>query len=330
METKQKFDWSWLAGLPFGLLYGVVARLWFGLEYPQSQAWEDAFATMSVAFVFAVPLAVGALTVWFSTPERRTSWSHAIGMSLAAVGVGCLAAGLFLVEALVCIVMALPVMLVMGLLGGVITCAVFRNRADKNNTGIMGTLVILPYLFAPIEAQFAVQDVHAVVESQIEINADADTVWQQIIRVGPIVDSERSFSPVFDWIGAPQPLEATLVQESVGGVRIGKFEHGLQFIETISDWQPGKRIEWAIQSDISRVDAMPWGEIGGKYFDVTAASYWIEPVGDDRVILHLNSTHRLSTHLNAYGLLWTTWGLGEFQNQVLQVVKGRAEHVQSP
>lgn len=293
-----------------------------------SERYGSIFSTMSMAFLVIVPLVVGALAVWFSPADKRTSWNSAFLMPMAAVGLGALIAGVLAIEAAICIAMALPILIPMGVIGGLIMCLILRRRADKNNSAILGALILLPFLTAPIEAQFAVQSSTAVVESQIEINADAATVWQQIIRVAPIADSERNFSPVFDWVGAPKPLEATLDREGIGGVRTGKFEHGLRFIETIGDWQPNQRIEWSIQPDTSAVDEGPWGEIGGRFFDVSAASYWIEPIAEGRVILHLNSTHRLTTRFNSYGLLWTKWGLSEFQQQVLGVIKGRCEKME--
>ena len=69
----------------------------------------------------------------------------------------------------------------------------------------------------------------------------------------------------------------------------------------------------------------PWQEIGGRYFDVTAAGYRIEPLENGHVRLHLSSTHRLTTRFNSYGLLWTRWGLAEFQDEILHVLKARAE-----
>ncbi|MFN8441254.1 MAG: hypothetical protein U0175_10815 [Caldilineaceae bacterium] len=325
MDTKKHFDWSWLMGVPFGLLYGAVTRILFGLRVPNDDLYSSIFSTMSVAFLFFVPLVVGALAVWFSPVEKRTSWTSAFLLPIAALGLGALMAGILAVEALICIIMALPILLPMGMIGGLLACLILRHRAAKNNSAYMGALILLPFLAAPVEAQFAVQNATAVVESQIEIKADAATVWQQIIRVAPITERERSFSPVFDWIRAPKPLEATLDREGVGGVRTGKFEHGLKFIEAIQVWQPNERIEWSIQSDTHAVDEGPWGEIGGKFFDVTAASYWIEPISENKVILHLNSTHRLTTRFNSYGLLWTRWGLSEFQEEVLRVIKGRCE-----
>ena len=67
------------------------------------------------------------------------------------------------------------------------------------------------------------------------------------------------------------------------------------------------------------------GEIGGRFFRVSGAGYRIEPLDDRTVVLHLDSTSQLATRFNGYGALWVRWGLGEFQREVLHVIKARAE-----
>jgi hypothetical protein len=317
-----------LIGLPFALLYGALARLLFG-----NNLAGDAFATLSIAFLFLVPIAVGALTIWFIEPESRTSWRTAILLPWLSVGIGAVVAGLFFIEAFICIVMALPILLPMGSVGRVLACAMWRRRSKQPNgrdtTTMLGLLLLAPYLAAPLESRFAVRDALATVETHVAIYADAATVWENLVEVPPIQARERTFSVVFDLFGAPKPLAATLDRPGVGGVRYGFFEDNLRFVETITLWEPEQRIAWAIQADTGQVTRAPWPEIGGRYFAVTAADYWIEPVSPGRVILHLRSTHRLSTRINGYGLLWTRWGLSDFQRQILQVIKQRAEAVAS-
>ena len=308
------------AGILIGLIYGAVARLMFGGQLP-----DYYFGTMSVAFLFLAPVAVGALTIWFDAQVRQVSWLAAIFMPWLACGLAALIAGLFFVEALICLVMALPVLCLMGSLGGVLANAAARWRNRRNQTALLGIILLAPYLAAPIESHFTVRHTQAVVESQIEIKADAATVWQNLIRVAPITEEERPFSLVFDLFGAPKPQAALLEEEGVGRVRRGLFADHLLFLETITVWEPDQRIAWEIQADTRSVTTTPWQEIGGKHFAVTAASYWIEPVGSQRVILHLSSTHRLSTRFNGYGLLWTRWGLDEFQHCILQILKTRSE-----
>jgi hypothetical protein len=309
-----------LAGVPFGLLYGALARLAFN-----GSLLGEHFATMSLAFLLVVPLAVGVLTVWFSTGEARLAWRTALFLPWLAVGIGGLLVGVFVVEALICVVMALPILFLMSSLGGLLACALLRRRAGHGQNTLLSILLVTPFLVAPLEAQFAIATTTATVETAVVIQADAATVWANLVEVPPIARDERSFSPVFDLFGAPKPLAATLDQGGVGGVRRGLFEDQLAFIETITVWAPGQEIAWAIQADTSQVTKAPWQEIGGRYFDVTAARYRIESRGPNEVLLQLGSTHRLSTRLNRYGLLWTRWGLAEFQRQVLQIIKARSE-----
>ena len=49
----------------------------------------------------------------------------------------------------------------------------------------------------------------------------------------------------------------------------------------------------------------PFGAIGGPFFDMLDGRYEIEPLSESRVILHLSSTHRLTTRFNWYAGLWT-------------------------
>jgi hypothetical protein len=220
--------------------------------------------------------------------------------------------------------MALPILLIMGSVGGGVMGAVMRHRKGRDSARLLGVLLLMPYLIAPIEGRFALQDATETVEMQIFVASDPATVWAKIIAVPLIDDQERSYSPVFDLFGAPKPLAATLDHAGIGGVRRGLFEKNLAFVETITVWEPERQIVWSIHADTSQMTEAPWPEIGGRYFDVMEASYRIEPT-DGGVILHLSSTHRLTTRFNGYGLVWTRWGLGEFQRQILQVIKGRAE-----
>jgi hypothetical protein len=309
-----------LTGIPFGLLYGALARMAFN-----GTLLGERFVTLTYAFLFLAPVAIGALTIWLARGPGRTSWMTAFFLPWLATGIGGLTTAVLAYEALICVVMALPILLPMSSLGGTIMAAVLRRRTERDQTTLLGIFLIAPFWVAPIEHQVPVQTATATVETSIVIEADAATVWANLVEVALIQEEERSFSPVFDLFGAPRPLAATLDRAGVGGIRRGLFEDGLAFVETITVWEPARRIVWSIGADTSQVTRAPWQEIGGRYFDVTAASYQLEPLGPDRVILHLSSTHRLSTRFNPYGLLWTRWGLAEFQRQVLQILKARAE-----
>jgi hypothetical protein len=149
-------------------------------------------------------------------------------------------------------------------------------------------------------------------------------VWQQIIRVPAIKPVEQSFSPLH-LLGLPRPIEATLSYEGVGAVRHASFEQGLVFVETVNEWQDRRSIGFSIERDQDSVPPEPLGAIGGPFFDMLDGRYEIEPIGDGRSVLHLTSTHRLSTRFNWYAGLWTEPIMSELQRYILEIVKARAE-----
>jgi hypothetical protein len=65
--------------------------------------------------------------------------------------------------------------------------------------------------------------------------------------------------------------------------------------------------------------------VGGRYFDVLRGTYWIEPLSDNTVVLHLSSTYRLSTRFNFYAGLWASFLMRDIQNTILAVIKQRCE-----
>lgn len=71
----------------------------------------------------------------------------------------------------------------------------------------------------------------------------------------------------------------------------------------------------------------PLGAIGGPYFDMLDGRYEIQPIGDGRTILHLTSTHRLTTRFNWHAGLWTEPIMSEPRRYILAIVKARAEAV---
>ena len=53
--------------------------------------------------------------------------------------------------------------------------------------------------------------------------------------------------------------------------------------------------------------------------------YGIEQMADNRILLHLSSTHRLSTKFNLYSGLWTDFIMRDIQENILRIIKDRCE-----
>src|SRR4029078_362877 len=92
-------------------------------------------------------------------------------------------------------------------------------------------------------------------------------------------------------IGFPDPIEATLSHEGVGGVRNASFAGNLVFIETIDIWEPGQRLAFTIATDTEKIPPTTLDEhvrIGGPYFDVLRGEYRLGSLPGGVIRLHLS------------------------------------------
>ncbi|MCB0164227.1 MAG: hypothetical protein KDI79_08385 [Anaerolineae bacterium] len=303
--------------------YGLFVRLAFG-----SEQLSTVFGTLSVGFLFVAPVVIGVLTQYFAPAQYRTNWLYAFFAPWAPCFIFSALAVALSWEAWICVVMALPVFFTMSTVGGLLMCWFLTafDASTKSQTTLAVVLLVLPFMIAPIEGQLPRQDTLRTVHTQIEVEAEPAAVWQQITRVAEITEAEHHFS-FFHLAGLPRPQSATLTYDGVGGVRHGQWENGLAFVERISQWQPNESYVMQMEADTRAVTgtSLPLQEIGGRYFDVVAGKYAIEPVGDKGVILHFTSTYRLNTRFNFYSSLWTDFFMRDVQMYILEIMKARAE-----
>jgi hypothetical protein len=100
------------------------------------------------------------------------------------------------------------------------------------------------------------------------------------------------------------------------------------FHETVTAWEPERLLSFTIKADPETIPPTALDRhvtVGGEYFDVLDGTYRVEPAGPGEVILHLKSTHRLSTTFNAYASLWTDLVMSQIQSNILDVIKRRSE-----
>jgi len=308
-------------GTTVGFIYGAVLRYGFG--------WENKiFRTVTLGFVLLAPFAMGFITVFVI--ERRQAqpiWTWFLYPWIPVLG-GVAGAGVMLWEGLICIAMFIPIALVASILGGVAAGLIgrmVRSRASRNASLVC--VACLPLLITPFERQlFSQRDLRSV-ENVIDIKASPSIVWRNIERVPAIRASELKPS----WshtIGFPNPVEATLSKEGVGGVRNATFEGGVLFIETVNIWEPEHHLGFSIKAQTDQIPKTTLDEhvtIGGQYFDVLHGDYETEPLPNGTTRLHLRSLHRVSTDLNWYAHIWKDAIMGDLQGRILHVIRDRSE-----
>jgi hypothetical protein len=307
-------------GAAIGLLYGIALRLAGHFYRGQGSA------VMLLGFLFFMPLAMGFIAVFLAEmKQEQRFWVWLLLPWLPVLG-GCAAAMLALLEGMICVVMFLPLGLIVATIGGILgglSARFLRQRRSRHVT--VACVIFLPFMVAPWEQEVFHKLEVRQVENVIDIQAPASVVWGNIERVRAIRPQELPSS----WshaIGFPDPVEATLSYEGVGGVRDASFTGGILFIETVDVWEPEQRLAFSIRAQA--VPATTLDEhvrIGGPYFDVLRGQYRLEPLGNGKIRLHLASQHRVSTDFNWYAHIWTDAIMADLQTRILHVVKQRCE-----
>jgi hypothetical protein len=307
-----------LVGLASGFAFGMLTRF-----ITQTGRFGPVFAVMTLSFLFLVPLVIGYLTV---RPNPRPSWAYRLLApwlpTVLSVAV-CFAVGW---EGTICIVMGLPILLIFSSLGGVL-----GGLTSLRGPVSAASAMVLPFLAAPLEHRVpSPQQVHEI-HTSIAIRASPATVWAQIIEVPAITPAEQR-PALFTRLGFPRPVSASLNRPGVGARRHARFERGVLFLETVTDWVPERRLRFTIAAQTESIPSSTLDRhvtIGGPYFDVLSGRYDIRPAGNGEVILDLTSELRVSTHFNLYAAPWADAIMRSIQENILEVIRARAERQSS-
>ncbi|MBL8021359.1 MAG: hypothetical protein JNM27_16935 [Leptospirales bacterium] len=306
-----------LAGLAYGIVMQLMARI----------GSEDSKVLMTLGYIFVLPLAMGSLTLILAGAEQRESWAYRIMMPWLTTALSMVVAYIWQWEGSICLILGLPVYLTLSSIGGILAAIVLTsNRDPKLKLSFALLIVAIPPIMGETEIRLPLPTEHFHTATFIDINADSQTVWKNIIRVPKITENQRGF---FYRLGFPKPVEATLSAERVGGVRQASFERGLVFIETVHEWKPMRSIAFHIQVDPRATPLDTLDEhvtVGGRYFDVLNGRYEMETLPTGKIRLHLSSDHRLSTSFNWYASLWSKFLMRDIQSSILDVIKLRCEN----
>lgn len=299
-------------------LYALATRLLFGYLQPHYQI-------VSISFIFLMPLAFGALVCFlgyrFDTPRRF--W-RMLGPLLAMV-LALLGSFLAHMEALMCLVVALPLVLPFSMLGG--WCMHLSLQKRSKDRLLVSCLLLLPYAVAPVEELWAMPHETRVMRNAVTIHATPEAIWEQIHSVPAIQKAELPSQWIY-LLGFPRPIAATIDKQGVGATRHATFERDVSFFEVVTHWDQPRKLSFTIKADPDFIPHTAFDEhiiVGGRFYDVLDGTYEIEPRGDGTCILHLYSTHRLSTRFNWYAGWWSEWVMDQIQGSILEVIRQRCE-----
>lgn len=311
------------------IVSGLVILIYAGFfRWAFATPWmQHSGGVVSLSFIFSVPLACGALSVGIGRIIGSDKWvTYAVIVPGVALTMGLLICLLTKIEAVICVIMALPFLFGGSVLGGWLAHALLPKNSSRSHLQVTFA-VFIPFIAAWVEGSMNWPSETKAITNTIVIEAPADKIWPEIASVDAIKSEQIRDSWIY-WIGFPKPIAATLDHHRVGGVRIATFERGVSFFEEVTEWDQPRKLSFTIHADPAFIPQTAFDQhiiVGGRFYDVLDGTYEIEQIGTDRCRLHLTSNHRLSTRFNAYATWWSERIMDQIQGSILEVIRRRAE-----
>jgi len=312
-RLKQKYGLL-IIGISLGIVYGFTTRLVFGQK-----------ATLaSVTYLFVIPTILGIIPLTFADNDKLKSYRNIIFIPWLTIASFFLTLFVFGIEDFLCLLVLAAPYFILGTIGALIYRIVQINK--QKSKGKLFTLVLLPFLFAPIEEYIKRPSDTYNVKSEVVIDATSEKIWNNIVEVQTI-DPKEYNSGFFNSIGIPRPISATVDKKELGGQRIGNFEDGLKFVETITEYEENKKVSFNIKIDPTTVRQKVFDQhvLNGNYFTFVDATYELKELRNGHVKLTLSSCYQLTSTINFYGKIWGDIILIDFQDRLLNVIENRCE-----
>jgi hypothetical protein len=271
---------------------------------------------------FGTPFVTGAAAGYVLNFRESRSWSVTVASAAVAVICSGMALLLFAAEGAICLLMAAPIMLPLGMAGG----PVGKFIADQQRglrRGLMGCLIILP-LFAAVESKLP-NNSEFVVVSSVTIAAPPAIVWERVISFTDIAEPP-------DWffrLGISCPIGATIDGTGVGAVRECIFTTG-KFVEPITAWDEPRRLAFDVREQPEpMIELTPYRHIHPPHLDgafrSTRGEFELIALEDGRTQLIGRTWYTLDMRPHAYWTIWSDWLVHRIHGRVLRHIKRTAE-----
>lgn len=264
-----------------------------------------------------VPFTLGALATLVGRP---VTGGKAAALGTYAVLAASTALLVFAFEGGICIIMALPITLPLGALGGW-SCYLLHDLSFARPQ-------IAPMLLLPL-ATFTF-DTHAKpevfeVKTSMVVNASPETVWRHVVSFSGLPEKR-------DWIfhtGVAYPIRARIDGTGLGAVRRCEFSTG-PFIEPITVWDEPHLLAFRVtQSPAPLNEWSPWGKIQPKHLHGYLVSehgqFELKTLPGDRTLLIGTTWYRHGLWPAQYWRWWSDAIIHRIHMRVLTHVRALSE-----
>ena len=279
----------------------------------------------SIWFLAVLPAFLSALICYIGDPRRTQGSAFYWSVPVALVALVDLGSAFLFHEGMVCLLMLSPIWLIGGWIGAFVLRSQRKRRFDPNI--FRSTLLVLPLVFGGIESQMPFAPEEITLTRRVVVHASPAEIWPYAVSNAHIDETEGLWTFSQNIVGLPRPRATVMHGAGVGAVRTAYWGDHISFNEDISQWQPGKRLAWSFSFPNDSLQAYSDKHISpdGPFLKIDTGDYSLQPLGPDTTLLILRTRYIARTHVNAYAAVWGQILLGDIENNILAIVKHRAE-----
>lgn len=310
---------------------GRLASFWLAslLSAAVTVAYVYFSATLLKSYGFGVfvaaPFALGFMAAMIHGLPRRRSMKECYSVALAALALAGVAALALAFEGLICVAMAAPIALVLGVLGAMVGYVV-QSRPWASETAptlMMGLLVVMPSLMTA-ESFGGRKPALREVRTEVLVNAPAERVWGYVVAFPPLAEP----SDFLFRTGVAYPLRAEIHGRGVGAVRHCVFSTGA-FVEPIEVWDEPRLLAFRVADQPPPMNELSPFDVHPPHLDDFLVSrrgqFRLERLADGRTRLEGTTWYTNRMWPAAYWGLWSDAIIHRIHGRVLDHVRDLAE-----
>lgn len=273
----------------------------------------------------AIPFFLGMGAVLVYSHHEYRNFKASMGVAAASIVLFGVLLLVFALEGILCIAMAAPIGMAIGLLGGVIGYYLQGKGSHTNGKIFSATWLLIPLII--LGESLDNREASLIpVQTEIEIGASKQRVWNQLLAFSTIEEPA-------EWLfqsGISYPIHAEVKGTGVGAVRYCNFTTG-SFIEPIEVWDEPNLLKFSVDEvPPPLVEWSPYDELHlphlENYFVSEQGQFLLTALPNGNTRLQGTTWYKHNIWPESYWRFWSDFILHKIHSRVLKHIKKQAEN----